>query len=155
MIYKTNVMRILDKDGVDYKSYSYTDTVAVNGEEVAKVLGLDAKQMFKTLVTIGKSGTNYVFLVPVSSELDLKKASKSVNEKSIQMIKQKDLLPLTGYVHGGCSPIGMKKSFTVTIDNSAKEFDTIIFNAGKVGYQVQMSLESLNKIISFNIDDIT
>lgn len=148
-------MRILDKDGVDYKSYSYTDTVAVNGEEVAKVLGLDAKQMFKTLVTIGKSGTNYVFLVPVSSELDLKKASKSVNEKSIQMIKQKDLLPLTGYVHGGCSPIGMKKSFTVTIDNSAKEFDTIIFNAGKVGYQVQMSLESLNKIISFNIDDIT
>lgn len=154
MIYKTNVMRILDKGGVDYKSYSYTDTEAVSGEEVAKALGIDAKQMFKTLVTIGKSGTNYVFLVPVSSELDLKKASKSVNEKSVQMIKQKDLLPLTGYVHGGCSPIGMKKSFTVTIDNSAKEFDTIIFNAGKVGYQVQMSLESLNKIISFNIDDI-
>lgn len=147
-------MRILDKEDVEYKSYSYTDTEAVSGEEVAKALGIDAKQMFKTLVTIGKSGTNYVFLVPVSSELDLKKASKSVNEKSIQMIKQKDLLPLTGYVHGGCSPIGMKKSFTVTIDNSAKEFDTIIFNAGKVGYQVQMSLESLNKIISFNIDDI-
>lgn len=148
-------MRILDKNDVEYKSYSYTDTDAVSGEDVAKVLGLDQNQMFKTLVTVGKSGTNYVFLVPVSSELDLKKASKSVKEKSIQMIRQKDLLPLTGYVHGGCSPIGMKKVFTITIDNSAKEFDTIIFNAGKVGYQVQMSLDSLKKTIDFNLDDIT
>lgn len=148
-------MRILDKNDVEYKSYSYTDTDAVSGEDVAKVLGLDQNQMFKTLVTVGKSGTNYVFLVPVSSELDLKKASKSVKEKSIQMIRQKDLLPLTGYVHGGCSPIGMKKVFTVTIDNSAKEFDTIIFNAGKVGYQVQMNLDSLKKTIDFNLDDIT
>lgn len=147
-------MRILDKNDVEYKSYSYTDTDAVSGENVAKVLGLDQNQMFKTLVTVGKSGTNYVFLVPVSSELDLKKASKSVKEKSIQMIRQKDLLPLTGYVHGGCSPIGMKKVFTITIDNSAKEFDTIIFNAGKVGYQVQMSLDSLRSVIDFNLDDI-
>lgn len=147
-------MRILDKEDVEYKSYSYADTDVVSGEEVAKELGLDPKQMFKTLVTVGKSGTNYVFLVPVSSELDLKKASKSVNEKSIQMIKQKDLLPLTGYVHGGCSPIGMKKEFTITIDNSASEFDTIIFNAGKVGYQVQMSLDSLRSVIDFNLDDI-
>ena len=147
-------MRILDKEDVEYKSYSYADADAVSGEEVAKELGLDPKQMFKTLVTVGKSGTNYVFLVPVSSELDLKKASKSVNEKSIQMIKQKDLLPLTGYVHGGCSPIGMKKEFTITIDNSASEFDTIIFNAGKVGYQVQMSLDSLRSVIDFNLDDI-
>lgn len=147
-------MRILDKEDVEYKSYSYADTGVVSGEEVAKELGLDPKQMFKTLVTVGKSGTNYVFLVPVSSELDLKKASKSVNEKSIQMIKQKDLLPLTGYVHGGCSPIGMKKEFTITIDNSASEFDTIIFNAGKVGYQVQMSLDSLRSVIDFNLDDI-
>lgn len=148
-------MRILDKEGVEYKSYSYTNKGAVSGSEVAMALGIDTRQMFKTLVTIGKSGTNYVFLVPVSGELDLKKASKIVKEKSIQMIKQKDLLPLTGYVHGGCSPIGMKKTFTITIDSSAEEFDTIIFNAGKVGYQVQLTLDSLRKVIDFNIDDIS
>lgn len=151
---KTNVIRILDKAKIEYKSYSYADTDAVSGEEVAKTLGLNPRQMFKTLVTLGKSGTNYVFLVPVSDELDLRKAAMSVNEKSIHMIKQKDLLALTGYVHGGCSPIGMKKEFEVTIDNSAIEFETIIFNAGKIGYHVQLSLECLKKVLRFRLDNI-
>lgn len=151
---KTNVIRILDKAKIEYKSYSYADTDAVSGEEVAKTLGLNPRQMFKTLVTLGKSGTNYVFLVPVSDELNLRKAAMSVNEKSIHMIKQKDLLALTGYVHGGCSPIGMKKEFEVTIDNSAIEFETIIFNAGKIGYQVQLSLECLKKVLRFRLDNI-
>lgn len=151
---KTNVIRILDKAKIEYKSYSYADTDAVSGEEVAKTLGLNPRQMFKTLVTLGKSGTNYVFLVPVSDELDLRKAAMSVNEKSIHMIKQKDLLALTGYVHGGCSPIGMKKEFEVTIDNSAIEFETIIFNAGKIGYHVQLSLECLKKVLRFRLDNL-
>lgn len=155
MTYKTNVMRILDQMKIDYKSYSYEDTDAVSGKEVAEVLDLDEGQMFKTLVTVGKSGENYVFLVPVSVELDLKKAAKVVGEKSIQMIKSKDLLPLTGYVHGGCSPIGMKKELPIIIDQSKQGFKTIIFNGGKIGYQVEMELEDLKKVIDFKIDNIS
>ena len=94
-------------------------------------------------------------MIPVAEELDLKKAAESVNEKSVEMIKSKDLLPVTGYIHGGCSPIGMKKSFVTTIDASAANFDTIMFSAGKIGYQVEMSLEDLKKVIKFNLADIT
>lgn len=151
---KTNVMRILDRSKIEYKSYSYADTNAVSGEEVAQVLELDPKQLFKTLVTLGKSGENYVFLVPVSEELDLKKAGASVNEKSIQMIKSKDLLPLTSYVHGGCSPLGMKKNFATIIDESAKNYETIIFNAGKIGYQVELKIEDLKKVLDFKLENI-
>ena len=108
---KTNAMRKLDAMKIKYNEHTYTDTDAISGVEVAAVLGQEPDKVFKTLVTQGKSKNYYVFMVPVAEELDLKKAAKAVGEKSIEMIKSKDLLPLTGYVHGGCSPIGMKKFF--------------------------------------------
>ena len=144
---KTNVMRILDKKKIKYNKYCYVDTDAISGVEVARVLGQDPNQVFKTLVTVGKSKNYYVFMIPVEKELDLKKAAKSVEEKSIEMIKSKDLLALTGYIHGGCSPIGMKKIFKTTIDSSVEELDTLIFSAGKIGYQVELSLDELRKVI--------
>ena len=152
---KTNVMRILDQKKIKYESYCYIDTDAISGMEVANALNQDANQVFKTLVTIGNSKNYYVFIVPVSRELNLKKAAKAVSEKSIEMIKSKDLLPLTGYIHGGCSPIGMKKQFKTVIDISAEKFDTIIFSGGKIGYQVQVSLEDLKKVIRFELNDIS
>lgn len=152
---KTNVMRMLDKHKINYKHYTYTGTGAISGIEVANALHQNPAQVFKTLVTTGKSGTHYVFMLPAEKELDLKKASHAIGEKSVEMLKLKDLLPLTGYIHGGCSPIGMKKFFQTTIDSSAKNFDTIIFSAGKVGYQVELSLKDLKKVINFEIADIT
>jgi len=154
MTHKTNVMRLLDQKKIRYKSYSYYDTDAVSGIDVVNKLNLNPDQVFKTLVTVGKSGEYYVFLVPVSRELDLKKASSISKEKSIEMIKSKDLFPLTGYIHGGCSPIGMKKKFPVTIDESSNKFETIIFNAGKIGYQIEISLRDLKKIIDFSLENI-
>lgn len=152
---KTNVMRILDGKKISYNPYDYSSSATTVGIEVAKLLGENPEMVFKTLVTVGKTGKNYVFVIPVGEELDLKKAAKSVGEKSIEMLKQKDLLPLTGYVHGGCSPIGMKKFFMTTIDKSAENHDTIIFSAGKIGYQVELSLEDLSKVIRFNLEDVT
>ncbi len=154
MEYKTNVMRILDKKKLKYKSYSYVDTDAISGIEVASVLHQNPDMVFKTLVTVGKSKQYYVFMVPVAKELDLKKAAHSVNEKSVEMIHLKELLPLTGYVHGGCSPIGMKKSFITVIDESAKNFETVIFSAGKIGYQVELAPKDLEKIIRLSYCDI-
>lgn len=151
---KTNVMRILDAHKIEYKSYSYASSDAISGVEVAKVLNQNEAQVFKTLVTIGHSKEHYVFVIPVAQELDLKKAAKAVGEKSIEMIKQKDLLSLTGYIHGGCSPIGMKKNFKTTFDISAQNFNTIIFSAGKIGYQVEVSLENLSKVILFSLADV-
>lgn len=153
-IEKTNVMRILEQKKIPYKSHCYADTDAVSGIEVATVLGKDPDRVFKTLVTVG-AREHYVFLVPVKKELDLKKAAKAVEEKSIHMIKEKELLPLTGYVHGGCSPIGMKKSFRTVIDGSAADFDTIFFSAGKIGYQVEVSLEDIKKVLRFTLVDIS
>lgn len=140
---KTNVMRILDQKKIPYTSHYYGDSEAISGVEVAAVLNQNPDHVFKTLVTVGVSKSNYVFVVPVEKELDLKKAAAAVSEKSIAMIKSKDLLPLTGYIHGGCSPIGMKKQFKTVIDSSATEFDTIIFSGGKIGYQVELPLEEL------------
>ncbi len=154
MEHKTNVMRELDKLKINYNHYCYVGTDAVSGVEVASVLNQNPDKVFKTLVTVSKSKKNYVFMLPVAKELDLKKAAKAVGEKSIEMLKSKELLPLTGYIHGGCSPIGMKKFFTTTIDKSAENFDTIIFSAGKIGYQVELSLENLSKIIKFSLADI-
>ena len=139
---KTNVMRILDQKNIKYISHCYINTNAISGIEVATVLKQNPDQLFKTLVTVGTTNTNYVFLVPVDKELDLKKAANVVHEKSIEMVKSKDLLKLTGYIHGGCSPIGMKKQFKTVIDITAQNFDTIIFSAGKIGYQVELSLKS-------------
>ena len=154
-IEKTNVMRILDQKKVPYESYCYADTDAISGVEVATVLGQNPDQVFKTLVTIGNSKNYYVFMIPVEAELNLKKAAKAVGEKSIEMIKSKDLLPLTGYIHGGCSPIGMKKQFTTTIHSSAADFGTIIFSAGKIGYQVEVAPEELKKVLRYQLQDIT
>ena len=152
---KTNVMRILDQAKVAYTHHCYADTEAISGTEVASVLGQDPNQVFKTLVAVGKTGTSYVFVIPVCQELDLKKAAKAVQEKSITMLKAKDLLPLTGYIHGGCSPIGMKKRFTTTIHQTAANYPTIIFSAGKIGYQVEINLPNLQKVIPFTLADLT
>lgn len=156
MDYKTNVMRILDKAKISYNHYSYVNTGAISGVDVASVLGQNPKKVFKSLVTVAKSKKYYVFMLPVAEELDLKKAAHCIGEKSVEMIKQKELLPLTGYIHGGCSPIGLKKPFPVIIDASAKNFDTIIFSAGKIGYQVEVNPEDLLKILScVQFGDIT
>ncbi|MCM1123925.1 MAG: Cys-tRNA(Pro) deacylase [Eubacterium sp.] len=152
---KTNVMRILDQKKIPYTSYCYIDTGVISGMDVATVLNQNPDQVFKTLVTVGNSNSNYVFLVPVCKELDLKKAAKSVGEKSINMLKSKDLFPLTGYIHGGCSPIGMKKQFRTVIDISATDFHTILFSGGKIGYQVETSLDELRKALKFELEDIT
>ena len=140
---KTNVMRVLDQKKIKYTSHHLDITEALSGVEMAAMLNQDPSRVFKTLVTVGKTKANYVFVIPVAEELDLKKAAKAVGEKSIEMIKSKELLPLTGYVHGGCSPIGMKKSLKTTIHETAKDFDTIMFSAGKIGYQVEMNVKDL------------
>lgn len=150
---KTNVMRVLDSKKIPYKHYTYDNTI-VNGAQVAAELGKEAGCVFKTLVTVGKSGEHYVFMVPVEEELDLKKAAKAAGEKSIEMIAQKQLLPLTGYIHGGCSPIGMKKVFKTTAHISALDFDTIIFSAGKVGFQVEVAPHDLENVIPLGFADI-
>ncbi|HNZ82740.1 MAG TPA: Cys-tRNA(Pro) deacylase [Sedimentibacter sp.] len=152
---KTNVMRLLDKEKIPYRHHCYADTDAVSGLEVAAVLGQDIDRVFKTLVAVGRSGEHYVFVVPVSRELDLRKAAKTVNEKSVEMIKAKELLPLTGYIHGGCSPIGMKKRFTTVVDESASGKDTIFVSAGKIGYQIEIIPDDLRRIIPFLFADIT
>lgn len=151
---KTNVMRILDQKNIVYNIHDYSDTDMISGLDVASVLKEDPNVVFKTLVTVGKSNNHYVFLVPVSSNLNLKKASKVVNEKSIEMIKSKELLSLTGYIHGGCSPVGMKKQFKTIIDVSAKNYDKIYFSAGKIGYQIETTLEELSKVIDYSLEDI-
>lgn len=151
---KTNVMRILDLHKVQYKPHSYVNTAAVDGASVAEALGEDPDRCFKTLVTEDNNGENFVFLVPVAHELDLKKCARAVGAKKISMISNKRLLPLTGYIHGGCSPIGMKKEFVTTIDSSAENFATIYFSGGKIGYQVEVSLSELRKVLDFQLADI-
>lgn len=151
---KTNALRTMERCKASYSVHDYESSKAVAGAEVAASLGQDPSAVFKTLVTVGKSKEHYVFLVPVSAELDLKKAAKSVGEKSIHMIKERELLPLTGYVHGGCSPIGMKKFFRTTIDRSATEHDRIFFSAGKIGLQIETSLEELAKVIEYSLDEL-
>lgn len=152
---KTNVMRILDAAKIEYKSHCYLDTGAVSGTEVADALGEDYDSVFKTLVTVGKSGEHYVFAIPVDKELDLKKAALASGEKAVSMVKSKELLSLTGYIHGGCSPIGMKKYFKTFFDETAMLFDTIFFSAGKIGYQVEISPSDIDKIIHFEYKDLT
>lgn len=151
---KTNVARILEAAGISYKQYSCENAEGLSGAEVARLQGQDPDRTFKTLVTVGKSGQNYVFVIPVCNELDLKKAAQAVGEKSIEMIKARELLPLTGYIHGGCSPIGMKKLFPTIVDETAGLFDTFIFSAGKVGCQVEISPDDLQRIIPFRFADV-
>lgn len=152
---KTNVMRLLEQKKIPYRMHDYTESGAIAGEDVARVLGENPDEVFKTLVTVGKSKQNYVFIVPVNKELNLKKAASAVGEKSIEMIKSKDLLPLTGYVHGGCSPIGMKKQFPTVVHNTAENMENILFSGGKIGMQVELKTEDFKKIINIKFADIT
>lgn len=151
---KTNVMRLLDKAKIEYTARFYDKNIT-DGEEVAAVLNEDAERVFKTLVTVSEKNEHFVFVVPVCSSLNLKKAAKAVGAKSVEMIKQKELLPLTGYIHGGCSPIGMKKSFKTVIDSSAQKFGSIFFSAGKVGCQIETSPSELKNYISASFSDIS
>lgn len=152
---KTNVMRLIEQAKIKYNHYCYTHANTTVGTEIAEILGQDPNRVFKTLVTVGKSGQNYVFVIPVNRELDLKKAAVCAGEKSIEMIKSKDLLKLTGYIHGGCSPIGMKKFFPTALHETAKDYETILFSAGKIGYQVEMSPDDLSKMIDFKFANLT
>ncbi len=152
---KTNVYRLLDQAGAVYTQHYYGDTEAVSGTEVAEALHEDPDRVFKTLVTAGRSGEHYVFMIPVAEELDLRKAASAAGEKSVAMIKAKELLPLTGYIHGGCSPIGMKKQFMTFVDETAVLYDTVFFSAGKIGYQVEMSVSDLEAVIPLKYADLT
>jgi len=151
---KTNAMRILDKQKIAYKDYIFTADSSITGVDIAAILGENPAQVFKTLVTTGKTGTHYVFMIPVAEELDLKKAATAVGEKYIEMLKQKDLLPLTGYVHGGCSPIGMKKQFKTVVHITAENFPTIFFSAGAIGHQIELPISALKTIIPLITADI-
>ena len=152
---KTNVMRTLEQKKIPYTAHTYDPNGPIDGVSVAHILGQDEGAVFKTLVTRGASGAFYVFDVPVAENLDLKKAAKAVGEKSIAMIAQKELLPLTGYVHGGCSPVGMKKQFPVFFDETAQLYETIMFSAGKIGCQVEINPEDLSKLLPVTFADIT
>lgn len=140
---KTNVMRILDGKKIPYRAHTYRPDASMSGTQIAALLGEDPDKVFKTLVTAGKSGQHYVFVIPVAAELDLKKAAAVSHEKAIAMIPQKELLPLTGYIHGGCSPIGMKKAFPTWIHETALRQETMFVSAGKVGFQIELSPEKL------------
>ena len=151
---KTNAMRIVERLKLRYTPHSIGTDEAVSGVEMAARLGEDPARVFKTLVTAGRSGRNYVFMIPVGEELDLKKTACAAGEKSIEMIRSKELLPLTGYVHGGCSPIGMKKPFPTFVHITASDYEKIIFSAGKLGWQIEMSAEDLKKAVNFEFADI-
>ncbi len=151
---KTNVMRVLDGKKISYESHSYEPDATMSGAEIAGILGEEPAKVFKTLVTQGKTGIYYVFVVPVEAELDLKKAARASGEKSVSMIKQKELLSLTGYVHGGCSPIGMKKKFATFIHETATGFDRIFVSAGKVGVQIELAPGDLIGVADCKVADI-
>lgn len=143
---KTNVMRILEREGVSHSVHFYDPQKGVDGLSVAAQLGQDPQAVFKTLVTQGKSRAFYVFVIPVGATLNLKRAAAACGEKAIEMIPQKTLLPTTGYIHGGCSPIGMKKAFPTFIDETAQLFDDICISAGKVGAQVELAPDDLLRL---------
>ena len=150
---KTNAMRIIEKEGVEYKVHEY-DGGALSGVEVAAALNEDVDRVYKTLVTTSGPGKFYVFVIPVAAELDLKKAAKAAGEKTVEMLPQKQLLPTTGYIHGGCSPVGMKKLLPTFFDSSA-EGKIIFVSGGKVGMQVELACSDLLRITNGKIADIT
>lgn len=140
---KTNAMRILETLKVPYTMHTYDPGGEIDGISVAEKLGQNKEQVFKTLVTKGRSGEHYVFVIPVAEELDLKAAAHSVSEKSVEMIHVKDIQKVTGYIRGGCSPLGMKKQFRTVIDESAKAQPTVIVSGGKIGFQMELTPEAL------------
>ena len=151
---KTNVMRTLDQKKIPYTAFSYDPNGPIDGVSVAAETGLDAASVFKTLVTKGASGAYYVFDIPVAENLDLKKAAKAVGEKSIAMLPQKELLPLTGYVHGGCSPVGMKKQFPTVFHETVNELELVAVSAGKIGHQVQVKPGDLLNLLRAKTADV-
>ncbi|WP_051263402.1 Cys-tRNA(Pro) deacylase [Tuberibacillus calidus] len=153
---KTNAMRLLDKEKVDYTMQTYdTNDGKIDGVSVAYKVGKDPKMVYKTLVTQGASKQYYVFVIPVEAELDLKKAAKAAGEKKVEMIAVKDLLKVTGYVRGGCSPIGMRKLYPTFIDQVAEELETIIVSGGKIGFQIEMRVGDLLRITKGRLADLT
>ena len=152
---KTNVMRVLEQKGISYAAHAYDPEAGLDGVSVAQQLGRDPETVFKTLVARGASGGLYVFDIPVGDSLDLKKAAKAVGEKSVAMIHQKELLPLTGYVHGGCSPVGMKKQYPTVFDETAEILDTIMVSAGKIGFQVELVPAALIELVGGITADLT
>ena len=152
---KTNVMRVLEAQGIAYTAHTYPTDGAIDGVSVAQMLGQDVECVFKTLVTRGASGAYYVFDIPVAENLDLKKAAKAVGEKSIVMLPQKELLPLTGYVHGGCSPVGMKKQFPTVFHETVEIIDTLMVSAGRIGYQIQCDPADLLTLLDARTADVT
>lgn len=152
---KTNVMRILDSANIEYNTYSYDNKDgAIDGVSVANKIGQPVERVYKTLVTRGASKNFFVFVIPVSKELNLKAAARSVGEKSIEMIRMDEINKVTGYIRGGCSPIGMKKEYKTVIDSSCELIDTIIFSAGKIGFQVEIPPQILVNFIKAEIGDI-
>ena len=151
---KTNCMRVLESKKIPYKPHLYEADPSLSGEEIARILGEEPSQVFKTLVTTGKPQRYYVFVIPVNAELNLKKAASAVGEKSVSMIPQRDLLPLTGYVHGGCSPIGMKKRFPSYIHESVSGLDRIFVSAGRVGCQVELDPADLVRVAELTVKDL-
>lgn len=148
-------MRILDAHKIYYQHFSYDVGPSMSGLDIAFVQNQNPDMVFKTLITMARPGRYYVFLVPVARELDLKRAALTVGEKSLSMVPHRDLLGISGYVHGGCSPIGMKKLFPTVIDSLACNFESIVFSAGRPGHQVQLSLSELAKIVPFKFADIS
>ena len=151
---KTNVMRTLEQKKIPYTAFSYDPDGPIDGVSVAAEVGLDAAGVFKTLVTKGASGAYYVFDIPVAENLDLKKAAKAVGEKSIAMLPQKELLPLTGYVHGGCSPVGMKKQFPTVFHETVNDLELVAVSAGKIGHQVQVKPGDLLNLLRAKTADV-
>ncbi|AGF57002.1 Cys-tRNA(Pro)/Cys-tRNA(Cys) deacylase [Clostridium saccharoperbutylacetonicum] len=152
---KTNAMRILDSNDITYSTYNYENKDGkIDGIAVAHKIGKDVESVFKTLVTQGHSKEYYVFVVPVAEELDLKKASKAANEKNVEMIHVKDINKITGYIRGGCSPLGMKKIFKTFVHDSALSFNTIVFSGGKIGFQIEINPNDLSKVIGCSFVDI-
>jgi Cys-tRNA(Pro)/Cys-tRNA(Cys) deacylase len=152
--HKTVAMRLLDQAKVAYKVHTLPTEEVHSAQQVGELLGIAPKKVFKTLVTTGKSGKHFVFMLPALAELDLKKAAKAAGEKSIEMLPAKELLGLTGYVHGGCSPIGMKKRFRTFVDQSAENQETILCSAGKLGMQLELPLVNLQKLVPIESVDL-
>jgi Cys-tRNA(Pro)/Cys-tRNA(Cys) deacylase len=152
---KTNTMRILDKAGISYNTYTYDHSDGlIDGVSVAEKMGQSIEQVYKTLVTKGTSRDYYVFVIPVAEELNLKAAAKSVGEKAVEMIKVADINKVTGYVRGGCSPIGMKKEYKTVLDSSCKMLSTFIISAGKIGHQIELAPKDLIDLIHCKTESI-
>ena len=151
---KTNAMRILDKNRIPYQENTYECEEFIDGIHIADMLGQSYDQSFKTLVTVGKSGEHYVFAIPIDRELDLKKAAKAVGEKSVEMIHVKDINQITGYIRGGCTPIGMKKNYVTVLHSSIRTLDEVIISGGRIGSQIQMKPDDLIRVTNARVEDI-